>query len=230
MLSIIIPTLNEEKYLPLLLDSIKKQDFKDYEIIISDAGSEDKTIEIAKKYNCKIVKGGLPAKGRNAGSKIAKGDALLFLDADVILPEFFLTKAMGELENKNLGIAGFPVLPSDGKLIDVFSFLTQKLLPYTAVAILSKSSVHKTIGGFDEKIVFLEDYSYGKAASRISKYKFVKELPVYTSARRFEKDGRFKVYFKYVLAQVYMLFFGSIKSDIFKYKFGHYQNKDKTKS
>ena len=78
--SLIIPCLNEEKYLPLLLDSIKKQNFKDYEIIIADAGSKDKTLEIAKKYDCRIIPGGLPAKGRNEGAKIAKGELLFFCD------------------------------------------------------------------------------------------------------------------------------------------------------
>ena len=62
MLSIIIPTLNEESYLPKLLNSIKKQDFQDYEMIVADAGSKDKTIEIALASGCKISSGGLPAK------------------------------------------------------------------------------------------------------------------------------------------------------------------------
>ena len=90
MLSIIIPTLNEEKYLPLLLKSIKEQNVKDYEIIISDAQSTDKTLDIAKKNNCKIVLGGLPGKARNEGAKVAKGNLLLFLDADVLLGPNFL--------------------------------------------------------------------------------------------------------------------------------------------
>ena len=93
MLSIIIPCLNEEEYLPLLLESVKKQKFLDYEIILADAGSKDKTLQIAKKYNCKIVPGGLPSKGRNQGAKKAKGDLLLFLDADVILPDGFFKDA-----------------------------------------------------------------------------------------------------------------------------------------
>lgn len=93
-MSIIIPTLNEEKFLPRLLDSIKKQDSKDYEIIVADAGSKDATVEIAKKYRCKIVQGGLPAKGRNEGAKIAQGDLLLFLDADVQLPSDFLKNSL----------------------------------------------------------------------------------------------------------------------------------------
>ena len=50
ILSIIIPTYNEEEYLPILLESIKKQNFKDYEIIIADANSIDKTREIWMHY------------------------------------------------------------------------------------------------------------------------------------------------------------------------------------
>ena len=52
MLSIIIPTLNEEKYLPRLLESIKNQNFSDYEIIVSDGGSSDSTKQIALDNNC----------------------------------------------------------------------------------------------------------------------------------------------------------------------------------
>jgi len=48
MLSIIIPALNEENYLPRLLDCFKKQNFKDYEIIVADADSKDKTREVAR--------------------------------------------------------------------------------------------------------------------------------------------------------------------------------------
>ena len=89
-ISIIIPTLNEEKFLPKLLNSIKEQNYKNYEIIVSDANSKDKTIEIAKRFNVKIVQGGKPAVGRNNGAKFSVGDYLLFLDADVILPKNFL--------------------------------------------------------------------------------------------------------------------------------------------
>ena len=77
-ISIIIPTLNEARFLPKLLESIKKQTFTDYEVIVADAGSKDKTLEIAKKYGARIVKGGFPAEGRNAGARAAKGDFLFF--------------------------------------------------------------------------------------------------------------------------------------------------------
>ena len=52
IISIIIPTYNEEEYLPVLLDSIKKQSYTDYEIIVADANSTDRTREIAEEYGC----------------------------------------------------------------------------------------------------------------------------------------------------------------------------------
>lgn len=236
MLSIIIPTLNEEKYLPVLLNSIKAQSFTDYEVIVADAGSKDKTIEIAKEYGCKVVKGGLLPAGRNRGAEVAKGDILLFLDADIFLPPSCLKNATDEFKKRNLGVAGFPLSPLAGKKIDKFVFtiffnkwaeLTQKISPHAASAIMSQKKVHDAIGGFDEEIVFIEDYSYTRDAAKIAKYGFIKE-PFYTSVRRYEKDGRLRTYLKYFLGELHVVFIGPIKSDIFKYKFGHYEdNKDK---
>ena len=90
ILSIIIPTYNEEDYLPVLLDSIKEQNFDDYEVLVADANSKDRTREIAEEYGCIVVDGGLPAVGRNNGAKVAKGDILLFLDSDLKLNDVYL--------------------------------------------------------------------------------------------------------------------------------------------
>lgn len=106
MLSIIIPTLNEEKHLGNLLQSIASQSCEGkIEIIVGDAGSTDKTKLIAKKFGCKITKGGLPAKGRNEGAKLATGNLLLFVDADMTLPSDFLTKSLREFNQRNLDVA-----------------------------------------------------------------------------------------------------------------------------
>jgi len=226
MLSIIIPTKNEEKYLPILLSQIKKQNFFDYEIIVADAGSQDKTVEIAKSFGCKVVKGGLPAKGRNEGAKVAKGEIFLFMDADnIYLPDGFLEKLISEFKRRNLGVASFPIYPK-GNLIDkICYFLYNKFVEifqnWTAFAtnsVLIKREVFEKVGGFDEEVKIGEDHDLAKRAAKISKFGFIKTEPVLTSARRFERDGRLKTYLIYILAGLHMFFFGPVKRDFF-YKF-----------
>jgi len=232
MLSIIIPTLNEEKYLPLLLQEIKKQNFADLEIIVADAGSKDKTVEIAKFFGCQITKGGLPAKGRNEGGKVAKGEILLFMDADnIYLPEKFLKNLIEEFKKGNLDVASFPVCPQGNwfdklayKIYNFWTKLTQNFLAHATNAVLVKKEIFEKIKGFDEEIKIGEDHDFARRASKVSKFGFIETEPVLTSTRRFEKDGRLKTYLKYILAGLYMLFFGPVKKDIFKYRFNDLKN------
>jgi len=234
MLSIIIPTLNEEVYLPLLLKLIKEQSFNDYEIIVADGGSEDKTVEIAKAYGCKIVSGGLPAKGRNEGAKAAGGEIFLFMDADnIYLPPNFFEKLLEEFNQRNLKVATFPIYP-DGNRFDRIAYgvynwfvkLTQKFLAFATNAVLVSREIYEKIGGFDEEIKIAEDHDFARRASKVGKFGFIKTEPVLTSARRFKRDGRFKTYLKYILAGIYMIFFGPVKSNIFKYRFNRLKNKE----
>lgn len=234
MLSIIIPTLNEEKHLAKLLKSIEKQDFKNYEVIISDAGSKDKTLEIAKKYKCKIVKGGSPAQGRNNGAKIAKGERLLFLDADVILPNKIFGKILKEFKKRKLKIAGFFLLPSEKEKSSQFFFtlfynfpifLLEKIIPHAAMGILIEKKLFKKLKGFDENIKLAEDHDLARRAKKLGKYGILKEAKLLVSSRRFKKEGWIGTYLKYLLCEGHMIFIGPVKSDMFKYKFNHYLKK-----
>ncbi len=228
-LSIIIPTLNEEKYLPILISQLKKQTFQDFEIIVSDGGSTDKTREIAQSFGCKVVEGGLPAKARNEGAKIAKGELFLFLDADnIYLPEDFLEKAIREFEKRNLGVATFPLYVAGNFFVDKIAYflynlwvkLTQRFFPLACNIILTKREVFEKVGGFDEKVFVGEDHDFAQRAGKISKFGFIEKAgKVITSARRLEKEGRLKAYSKYILAGVHFYFFGPPKKKIFSYEF-----------
>ncbi len=230
-ISVIMPALNEEKYLFLLLESIKKQNFSDYEIIVADGGSQDKTTNIAKKYNCKIMKGGLPAKGRNEGAKIAKGDLLLFLDADVFLPPKFLERVLKEFHQKKLEIAAFCLSPCKNRffqlLFNIFYnfpiIFLEKILPHAAMGILINKGIFRKLNGFDEDIKIAEDHDLARRAKKIGKYGILKSEKIYISLRRFKKDGWFKTALKYLFFELYMIFKGPVKSEIFKYKFNHYK-------
>jgi glycosyltransferase involved in cell wall biosynthesis len=228
MLSIIIPAKNEEKHLPLLLNEIEEQSFKDLEVIVADANSEDKTVEIAYRFGCKITLGGMPAKGRNEGAKIAQGDIFLFMDADnIFLPPRFLENLLKEFERRNLDVASFTIY-AKGNFLDhlfygMYNFwteLTQSFLPHAVNSVLVKKEIHEAIGGFDEEIKLGEDHAYVRKAAKVGKFGFIKTEPVLTSARRYKKEGRLKTYTKYFLAGIYVFFLGNIKSDIFKYRFG----------
>ena len=229
--SIIIPTYNEENFLPKLLHSIKKQKYRNKEVIVADANSTDGTEAIAEAAGAKIVEGGPVAEGRNNGAKYAKGDIFLFLDADVVLPDaYFLESVIKEFERKKLGIATcMPIPISDSKMdhafhnfFNVYIKLLEALVPHTpGFCILVKRSVHEAINGFDEEIKLAEDHDYAQRAVEFSKFGILRSKKLPVSIRRFKKDGRVKVAAKYFLCELHMMMLGSVKSDIFKYKFGY---------
>lgn len=238
MLSIIIPTLNEEKYLSLLIESIKEQNFSDYEIILADAGSEDKTLEIAKKYNCKVAKGGIPAKGRNQGASIARGDLFLFLDAEARLPQYYLQQALEEFSQRNLDIASCALEPiTDNRIFKKgYHFLynqparlLENIFPYASNFILVKRKIHEKLGGFDEKIKMAEDHSYARKAAKIGRYGFLRIASLPFLPLRNENEGWLKISFKFYFCNLCNILFGDVKSDIFKYHFGQYKGKKSPK-
>ncbi len=108
--SFVIPTLNAEKVLEICLKSIKKQSIisKDYEIIISDGGSTDKTLQIAQKYHAQIVSNLLKTAeaGKAVGVKIAKGKYIALIDSDNILPTKSWLKTNLDILDKDTSLIG----------------------------------------------------------------------------------------------------------------------------
>lgn len=231
LLSVVIPTLNEEKYLPRLLNSLKAQTFQGFEVIVADAGSKDKTVTMAKEYGCRVTLGGRPGKGRNRGAKLARGDLILFLDADVVLPrKDFLEEVLGEFKKRGLDIAGFLLTPQTKKMADFFiletynhfSKMTQFFSPHTAGGILVKKAIHQKINGFNQKIKVAEDHDYVKRAGKEGKFRLLKSVKLPFSMRRYDREGRFRLVTKCLLIEGHRVFFGEIRSDLFNYRFGDY--------
>jgi len=234
MLSIVIPTLNEENYLPRLLNCIKKQNFKDYEIIISDAESKDKTKEIAKDFRCKLVKGGLPSIGKNAGAKVGKGDLILFLDADVLLPDNFFKNALKEFKERDLDVTTFCLIPISKSRMPKILFnifynyplrIFEKRWARGAMGILVKKELHKSLKGFDEKMKIFEDVDYVQRSLKFGKFGVIKTTKIFACLRRYKREGWIRVGLKYGLGEAYMKLFGPIKREIFKYEFNYPKNK-----
>ena len=199
ILSIIIPTYNEEEYLPVLLDSIKSQSFDDYEIIVADANSTDKTREVAESYGCIVVDGGLPAVGRNNGAKIAKGDYLLFLDSDLELTDDYLRNALYEFRMERLGIAITQMTPMSNKVEDkifhdfanYFMISVENIKPHGAgcYGIIARKELHDRCNGFDENLTFGEDTDYIERLAKIEPFKVIRNAKIGVSTRRLEEEG-----------------------------------------
>lgn len=197
--SIIIPTYNEEEYLPILLESIKKQEFDGYEVIVADANSTDKTREIAKDYGCIVVEGGLPAVGRNNGAKVAKGEYLLFLDSDLKLTDDYLRDVLYEFKMEHLGIAISQMIPMSNKVEDklfhdfanYFMISVEKIKPHGAgcYGIIAKKELHDKCEGFDESLTFGEDTDYIERLAKEEPFRVLRNAKIGVSTRRLEEEG-----------------------------------------
>jgi len=234
MLSIIIPTLNEEKFLPRLLDSIKKQNFLEYEVIVSDGGSTDKTKEIALEHSCLFVidsEHHHPSWQRNNGAAIAHGDVFLFLDADTVLQDNFLERVLKEFEKRNLVGAGFYFTFNPNSfsynifswLANSFCFLRQYFSPASVGAgLLARREAHERVKGFDPEVLLAEDYDYCDRIAKQGKFRMIKSEYLLYSSRRIQRDGWWSTAYAWTRMAMFTIFNRKIKQDKIKYEFGKY--------
>ncbi len=175
LFSVIIPTLNEEGLIGRCLDALSRMNFpkEDFEIIIVDNGSSDRTLEIAESYavalNLRILQrprvyvSGL----RNLGAAAARGEYLAFLDADVIVPRDWMCSAHAALRQKNVGVVGGPYhIPGNSSWVAEIWFEYRKPYESGHVSYLASGNlfISRTLfmrfAGFDETIETNEDYEF----------------------------------------------------------------------
>lgn len=230
--SVIIPTLNEAGYLPLLLDSLAAQTRPPDEIIVADAGSRDGTPALARQRGARVVRGGMPAVGRNAGARVAQGDLLVFLDADVVLPPDFLERAVAEMQARGYGVATALMTPSDGNWLEyvlheaanLYFIIMQPFIPYApGFCILARREVHQAIGGFDEGLRMSEDLDYVRRAARVARFGVLVSTYVAVSMRRLRKEGLLQLGAKYLWCEAHMLLGRPVRDIPFTYRFGEFK-------
>jgi glycosyltransferase involved in cell wall biosynthesis len=234
-ISVVIPTFNEEHYLPKLLRSLQNQSVKPNEIIIADAFSTDNTRNIALSFGCRVVDGGLPARGRNRGALVAKSEILLFLDADVVLPKHFIKACLAEFIQKKLDVACcFIRTPSPLKrdyylheAVNYYLRIMKRIHPRAVgQCIFIKRSLHQKIHGFNESLFLAEDHDYVERAAENGKFSFLNSYKLPVSGRRLLKEGRIKLALKYLLIEMHLLVLGKVTYPFINYEFGnHHQTK-----
>ncbi|MEM5829439.1 MAG: glycosyltransferase [Candidatus Aenigmatarchaeota archaeon] len=208
--SVIIPTLDEEKYIESCIKALKAQDYGgEYEIIVADGMSKDKTREIVEKYADKVllVKKKGVAAGRNVGARKAKGDILLFIDADTVAPFNLLREIVGGFKKGVVGVT-CPVAPLSASTSEFLLFwfynqfmkasLRTKKPQVAGVCVAYERKAFEKVGGFDESMIFCEDYDLSERISKLGKIVCVNSTFVMTSPRRIRKWGKTKAVIKYL--------------------------------
>ncbi len=240
--SIIIPTLNEEEYLGAMLQSIRaKLTDYEYEIIVSDGGSWDKTVETAKKYatvlEYKNIERKTIAWQRNRGAQIARGEFLVFMDTSVNIPEpnNFFRRALARFEKDPKLVALAPkirIFPKKETFADIFFGVLFNYIFWLENNVLGigaapgkfqmiKKEAFKKVGGFREDLVVAEDLDIFGRLAKIGHTRLDLRLTVYHSGRRIHMIGWTRLLWLWTKNFFVYTFLGrSITKDWYLYQHG----------
>ena len=204
-ISVVVPAYNEEHLLSLCLDALKNQDFTgNYEIIVVNNNSTDKTVEVAKKYN--VIVQSEKRKGvafaRQTGFEKSQGKIIATTDADTIVPKNWLTKIYNAFQSKkNIVVVSGPIdffgqTKRRLTILNIFAPITRLIgfvllrKPYFYGANFAiRKNIFEKIGGFDTRLAVGEDMDLGIHAQEFGQIQYIGNLRVRTSARKWEHQS-----------------------------------------
>ncbi len=205
--SVIIPVLNEEKYLPALISFLQKSIRTSDEIIIVDGGSTDGTKEICQSFGIQMIESNVcsRAKQMNTGAHQAKGDILYFLHADAVPPKNFIDHITQAIEN-GFHIGGYPLQIGTRKssLKSINSLMTRfNLLIFQGggdQSMFIKKSIFHQLHGFDESFVIMEDFDFIRRCRKKKLKRAIMEQHIQVSDRKYQRNSYLKVQIANLLA------------------------------
>jgi rSAM/selenodomain-associated transferase 2 len=189
--SVIIPTLNEAKFIQPTIQRIRDLD-ESAQIIIADGESWDETVQLCQKAKLEIVFSKLGRGSQcNAGAEKASGDILLFLHADTLLPPNAFELLADYFSNPQIKIGTFRLsFNSENPMLHFYCLFTKFDSMFTRFGdqcIVIRKSFFNEIGGFPDWPLFEDVHLLRSARRRTSVVSFPSQ--VITSARRFERRG-----------------------------------------
>lgn len=246
--TVVIPTLNEEQYLPFLLEDLTRQKAKNFEVVIVDGYSEDRTRTLAREFRDNFplrfwqVRKRNVSYQRNTGASKARGSYVVFLDADARITRAF-TKKLEEYIVRSKGLVFIPeVCPDEvnSQTKVVFNFanfiveISQGIgRPFSSGgSMVFEKNFFRLIGGFSEKVFMSEDHQIIQTAFKYGvRARFMRGVKVKMSLRRMKKEGKLKLYYKYLLTASQYLIKGKVDTKVIEYQMGgHLYRQNDTKT
>lgn len=204
--SIVVPAFNEAKYIGKTLKALKKQTLKDFEIIVKDGQSRDKTVEIARRHADKVVstRDISVADARNQGAYYTEGEILVFVDADTIVPSYILRRFAELMKDENIVGVSCRKTPQSQSLLDrmlyelvnlsVFIDSILGLAGAHGNCMAIRKSVFEKVRGFNPKIQVAEEQELVRRAKKLGKFLFLLDMNVVEHPRRIKKWGKLRLY------------------------------------
>ena len=231
-LSVVIPTLNDERHVGSLLSDVLGQTRRAEEVIVVDAGSEDGTVAVVERFPGVVLLNGSPpvATGRNLGGRRAGGDVLVFLDADVRLPEGFFEDLLKEFEKNKLDIAcpryvphnSTPAIRSFHAFFNLLFESFERLLPSGAGhCIVMRTEVFRKSRGFDPTLKF-DDIELIRRLAKGRRFGILAQR-VYVSDRRYREHGVPKMLLRYLLMSLFFALGRYRWANRIEYEFGRHE-------
>ena len=236
--SIIIPTLNEEKYLPRLLSDLTLQSERDFEVFIADAGSHDQTPTVAQSFSKRLPLVFITSDKknvsiqRNLGARQARGTYLMFLDADVQVPSNFLQLIKRHLQKHFPDMLTTYLKADSRSLSDQMIARVSSLLQEMSLKLIElpfvigfnftiKREVFLKAGGFRKDVKHGEDIELSQRLFKSGKtLEILKQPKLIFSLRRYREEGRLNVLRKNAKAAFHILTRGPITKELFDYPMG----------
>jgi rSAM/selenodomain-associated transferase 2 len=191
-ISVLVPTLNEQEHLPMTLARVELTPGD--ELIVIDGGSSDATVAIARQFTPYVLSSPRGrARQMNYGARQARGDILLFLHADTLLPAGGLEAVRQAMQPPQVvgGAFRLAFLPSTPalRLIAWGTNLRTRLgkLPYGDQALFVRRTLFEALGGY-ASVPFMEDVQLVQTLRRHGTLATI-AAPVQTSGRRWLRDG-----------------------------------------
>lgn len=217
-ISIVIPALNEESGIAQLLEELRRRESSAkyiHEIIVADGGSSDQTRKVSEAAGATVLQ--CTQRGRavqmNKGAEAASGDILYFLHADTLPPQEFDRKLIKAVSN-GAGAGCFQLqFASDHPVLRFYAWCTRfktTLVRFGDQSLFVTSENFRTIGGFDEALVVMEDQKIVGNIKDITSFRLLDEAVV-TSARKYEKNGVIRLQF--IFGLILILYYIGARQD-----------------